>query len=361
MRREFAHDVMAALVSGDDVAQGCTTGTPIMLEWGNSSQEVTTLAGYVHHTEPMAAFGKANMVKIVLIGASYILKQPQQQAWQLSTIPAVIRALADSVKFSGDIKPHAQVWPMLTQGGKPTWDFMVSLAKQIGWFLYANSTDIQFHPYLDDIGGARTSALSFSAKSATPSIKDFRAVSGEQTPDGGAKADRQLAGIDIRSGTLFQAADDGTTTLLDTVAYEFQQPSFRLYDESPASTYGEAVAVLDGATQANRWHIQAQAEVTGSARLVPGTLVALEGISRRQDGYWYVQSAEHSSGKDDYVTHLLLGRDSDWDQYVRPDPRRRKVVRQRLDPFGTLTTAVPPAKLINNLWRAAYSPRPNSG
>jgi phage protein D len=362
-RREFAHDVIAAVITGEDAKKGYQTGTPIKVEYGQRNGDNKMLCGYVHHTEPLSSTVKNPVMKLVCIGASYVFKEPRQAAWSAQSVSDVVRELTDSVRFSGYIKSHDQFWPTLAQQGKPTWDFMVSLAHRVGWFLYADNTDLQFHPYLDDFVAALNAAQQFSPDDGRRKLITFHAISGDTTPEGGAKANRQLAGVDPRLGTLFSAQDDGSSLVLDRIADVFREPRFRLYEMATvAGSYGEATALLSGATAANRWHAQAKAEVTGNSRLAPGMLVAFDGINRRHDGYWYVQAVEHSAAeKSEYTAHLTLGRDSDWDQLTRPDPHRRKVVRQRHDPFGVLTTEVPPVSLINNLWRAAFSPRPQSG
>lgn len=354
IQQACAHDVIAAVIKGgDDESRVYETGMPLSVQWGYQNGEVKTAYGYAHHTEPImgkGGLGQAQTLKFVAIGASYVLKQPAQNIWVGRTVSSVVQEIADGVLFSTQIGDHPQVWNNLSQDGKPSWDFLASLASKLGWLLYADNTDLHFHEYLPDFQGMRDNAVLFGAGRnpvGPGSVITFHAIRGETVPGAGIKGGRRLGGVDPRSGDVFTLEDDGEVWPGGVMGAKTQAPLFLQYEDMAAGSLDEARSQIDGATQANRWYIQAKAEVTGTPRIRPGVLAAFDGLGKRHDGYWYVQAVEHEIIGGRYRMYLDLGRDSEWDQYLRPDPRARRSITGAQN-------VVPDTILTNGVWRAAH-------
>jgi hypothetical protein len=363
LQREFSHDVISIVLDNlDDDATVFQTGIPVEVRWGVESAEVSTINGYVHHTEPISVqgIGRVTKLKLVCIGASFVMNQPARRVWQKRTASSIVRALADSQKFSGHIQEHKQVWESLTQDGSD-WNFLVSLAQRIGWTFYVDNTDVYFRQPLYNLPLQLETAPYFvstgpqNPATGVNNVQTFHVVSGETTPDGGQKAVRYMAGVDPRSGDQYSMSV--VPAFGDQLGSESTVPVFDNYESEPMVNYGEAAANLVGTALANRWHIQAKLEANGNARVRPGMLIALIGVGQRHSGYWYVQGIEHDLSVRGYTLHATLGRDSEFNRFGKPRTRARSVIPPRTTPYGTIIGETPPAIFVGNRWRAAYSPR----
>jgi hypothetical protein len=364
IQREFCHEVCSVLIETEtDAASRYDTKTPISIDWGLSGK-VSTFYGYVHHSQPIAVAGQRaeNKLKLICVGATYPLDDEAQRVWRNVTVSQVAREILDDVKLSGHVADHPQGWSTLSQAGESSWNYLASLAQKVGWTMAPVNTDVHFHDPLWNIMRMKQTAAQYTFGSKIPEqqILVFSPVSGETTPGFGAKANRTIYGIDPMSVKPFATTVGGINAY--GLGDVYADPVVSSFSSASAAGVAEAGSILVGEAKKNRWYIQARAEVSGSTRLRPGVLVSIDGINPRHNGYWYVLAVEHEVTGDGMTDHLVLGRDSEWDQNFRPDPRGRRVLSPRLDPYGQQQVTVPPTLLVNKVWRAAFSPRPfNAG
>ena len=363
LQQEYGHDVVSMVSYRDDNAPNrYSTGTPLTISWGLTNYRVEVFTGYVHHSEPIMLPGgqpaDRQMVKVVCVGASWLMKEQHRRIFNGRTIPSVIKEVLDGYRLSGQVTDDTRVWDSLAQAGESDWEFICALAKRLGWAVYPNNTDVAFRDRRVSPQTSRRTAKAFTAPGVgQPSggmgqIITFQAIDGETTPDGGQKANRVLFGMDAMQGTSFVVTQDQPEP---TLAWSSPDPVFLEFQNDTARDYAEASALVAGKTDVNRMYIQAKVEVQGEPAVRPGDVVCLLGMGAKNSGYWYVQSAEHELGVGSYTTHLTLGRDSRWDTGQRPDHRRRRIVRPRYAPYGEVFSEIPASNLINGTWRAAYS------
>lgn len=365
-QREFSHDLVIAHVPVVQAGpKSYETGTPVDIRWGTTLTSSTNrFYGYVHHTEPVytrgGAAGRTQTLKLVCIGCSYRLKQPQQQVWHSRTVSSVVRELANSVKFSGDIQDHPEVWESLSNPGRSNWSFLVAQAQRVGYTFYTSNTELFFHDRISRFRRLQRSAPVFTAfqpETTGDSVYSFHPVVGETTPDGGDQTVRVLQGVDPRFAQWVGQVDRVGTNRQDQIARTSMAPDFLSYEtDSVANNLGVAGSLLEGLAAKNRWHYVAKAEVTGVSTVRQGSPVFFDGLGPRDSGYWYVEGVEHVLHNNDYRMHLDLGRDSSFVTRQRPDAGvGRRVVRQRFDPFGTKAAVLPPTELVGGLWRSAWN------
>lgn len=365
-QQENNHDVVS-LVSylDDNTPNRYRAGVPVSVSWGALNRRVTTFQGYVHHTEPMVsptgAKAYRNVVKIVCVGATYLMKNKHRRSWEQRTVPSVLAEIFDGYKMSLQTEQHNKIWDVLVQSGESDWEFVCGLAHRIGWAIYPDNTDVMAQNRRVDLRAAKnTTSVFIAAPPTSPtgglnSILTFQAIDGETTPDGGQKANRISEGIDPWQGTYFTAAEGTSQPVLGWVSPD---ALFTEYSTDVARSYGEAATRLAGEAEDHRLYIQAKAEVVGDAYVRPGRAVSLGGLGAKSNGLWYVQAVEHEVDQGTYVMHLTLGRDARWDTGFRPNAQRRRVVQPRTDAYGTPLAVTPPTVLVAGVWRAAYSTVP---
>ena len=140
-----------------------SAGSPIHIKfYGTTSSR--DFYGYVHHVTPNKTPGK-NFVEIVALSASMVMKQPAQKIWTNITADQVIKKIAAKHNFLSKTVPHPRVYPQIAQTGHTDWEFMVRLAKQSGYSLRTENTELYFQPILEEYTNYRSEARKFVQRS----------------------------------------------------------------------------------------------------------------------------------------------------------------------------------------------------
>ena len=313
-------------------------GIPVDVVYQEPNSE-RTFYGYVHHLEPVKTPG-ANHVKVILIGASYILKQASQRIYTNTTASAVIKEIAERNEFSYSVIDHPRVYPQIAQAGISDWLLMVRLAKQCGYSLRTENTSIYFEPLTEDFTTYKFQASIFEMRNANDpegsTLYSFNPIIGETLHwEDGSKSATAVSGIDLTTGTNTNFAvtrQDRDVTIRENRTEEFFdrfQTNIVALDYASASYESESADVL------TMFPYRATAEVLGNASLRPGMPIYLAGVGESYEGYWIILETEHIIENLQYTTKLILGIDSlgrgnRWKDgttlLVRPTPEVRKIV-----------------------------------
>jgi len=314
--------------------------------------------GYVHHIKPERTPGK-DFVEAVLIGASFPLKATSQKVYKNVTADQVVREIAKKHGFACYAVPHPRVYPQLAQAGLTDWQLMVKLAKQSGYTLRTQNTEIYFQPVLDDYTRYRSEAPRFKMGVTSSidgtSIYSFNPSIGETIEyDDAKKAAIAVSGLDPLSSEM--------------VSYTTQKPNKKtrskqrkeIFDNYSTSVVAPDIKIAkfeaDAAESLNAFPYRAKLEVIGDPSLRPDMPIYLEGLGETYSGYWTILSTEHTIVEEElnrhrYTTVLEVGTDSlgqavDWTDNKRilsPDymPTRTIV------PSVKQTKVVPKSQLVN--------------
>jgi hypothetical protein len=325
--------------------------------------------GYVHHVNPTKTPGK-NFSEVVVIGASMVMKAPSQKVWVNKTADQVIKEIAAKHGFLAVTVPHPRVYPQISQTGHTDWEFMVRLAKQSGYSLRAENTEIYFQPHLDEYTKYRSQAPKFIQRPQEhvdgSTLYSFHPTIGESLnfEDGTFKSAVAVSGVDRYATTRVSSTQqkrNNSTRLTSQVEF-FDRYDTHVVAPDPITAKHEAIAADDNNTFAYR----ATAVVLGEPDLRPDMPVYLDGIGGEHSGYWTILGTEHSIMETErniqtYTTTLHLGADSlgsaktwvDNQNVKQPDyaPKRTIIpnVRQtNYIPQSTLiTTSVHPSPQVN--------------
>lgn len=312
MQREFRHDMARVRVNREQPAfPDYRSNTPVELTYGREGA-VETFYGYVHHVEPYVE-RNIEYLTVVCIGTGYPLKQRRQQMYRDVTITDVVRTVAARHKLDADIEPHTQQHSVIVQSGESDWELLVRLAKQIGYVVYINGTQIRFHTRTRDLKGARNEAPRFKysppEQTDQGEVRRFASRIGETLPMAGRRADRRAYGVDPRTATIIEVRNNGELT--DVLGVETADPYFDYYEQGLViHSPGDGEAELDGITEDNRFHISATAEVKGDVRVRQAMPVYFDQLPEDYGGYWFVHGVTHTIGNNEYMLDLELGRDS---------------------------------------------------
>ena len=270
--------------------------------------------GYVHHVEPSKTPGSDN-VTVVVIGASYLLKQAHQEVYKNITASDLAISIAKRYNFSYGVTPHPRLYPQIAQSGQSDWQLLVRLAKQCGYSLRAENTELYFKPLDEDFSTYKNEAPRFYMNDANnpegSTIYSFKPIVGETLSfdDSGTKSATAISGISIRDAkTAFAVTKQGGEVSVRTGK---QSEFFDRFDTQTVVTdYASAVYEAEALDMLTRYPYRASVEVLGNTELKPDMPIYLEGLGADYSGYWTIIDTEHIIDNLVYTTKLTVGVDS---------------------------------------------------
>lgn len=271
--------------------------------------------GYVHHVEPTKTPGSDN-VTVVVIGASYVMKQARQEIYKNLTASDIVKSIAQTHNFAYGITDHPRVYPQVAQSGQSDWQLLVRLAKQSGYTLRAENTELYFKPLDEDFANYKQEAPRFYMNDANnpegSTIYSFKPIIGETLgfdDARGTKSATAVSGIDLLN---YESSFSVTRQKTDVSMRQGRLDEFfDRYDSTTVATdYSSAVYEAEAADLLTKYPYRASVEVLGNTALKPDMPVYLEGVGADYSGYWTVLETEHVINNLTYTTKLTVGIDS---------------------------------------------------
>jgi hypothetical protein len=183
------------------------TSVAVQIADGESKRD---FYGYVHHVKLKRTPGN-NFSEVTFIGGSFPMKQRRQTIYKDKTADQVIKSIATTHDFVCYSVPHPRVFPQISQAGLSDWAFMVKLAKQCGYSLRTENTELYFQPILEDYKELRSEARRFTMRSLSnidgSDIYSFEPIISESIAyDGAWKSAVAVSGVDTFSGEVMSVA-----------------------------------------------------------------------------------------------------------------------------------------------------------
>jgi phage protein D len=293
-----------------------SSGSPITFTI-NNGLESKIFTGYIDHVTTQNEPG-TNITEVVAISSSYVFKNESQKIYKGLSADAIVQQIAEKHSFSCYAIPHPRVYTQVSQAGHTDWELCVRLAKQSGYSLRTEGTELYFQPMLYDYTQRRSQASKFTMRGqANPSgstLYSFYPILGENVEyDGDKKAAIVISGVDLNTTTSLSIVNQkrNKNTRFNSKAEFFDKfHTHVVATDSQIANY-EAKAADDRAV----FPYRAVAEVLGNSSLRPDLPVYLDGIGTNYSGYWTILSTEHliveeSRNVFKYTTVLHLGTDS---------------------------------------------------
>lgn len=272
--------------------------------------------GYVHSVTRDQSPSK-NITEVMAVGPSYKMKSPHQRIYKDMSADGIIQQIASEYRFNAYTVAHPRVYPQVSQAGHTDWEFMVRLAKQCGYSLRTQNTEIYMQPVLQDFTLKREEAPRFYMNEANSNrgstIYSFSPLISESIEhDGDRKAAIAVSGTDERSTSILSITQQTRPrkTKVKSKPEFFDKFATNIVATDPMVAKYEAEA----AEQRASFPYRAEARVIGHVGLRPDFPVFLEGIGD-YSGYWVILGTEHvieeqQRGLFLYTTTLHLGTDS---------------------------------------------------
>jgi hypothetical protein len=334
----------------------------VQMQYGWQSVDLEYFYGYVDHIEShydRAVGDNSTLEDVVCLGASYALKDPFSGGWTNAQASSLVQQIATKYYLSSVIETDDTTWPQLAAPGDSAWCFLTQLANKTGYSLACNKTMVRFTSI--DLAVQRywsTMPVFLSRKTSVPfsqqTITKFQSLQGEALGlNGHTKATRTVSGLDIQTGQIVTASDNGSDPV--PLGQNWNYPFFsQQVTGSVVTSQGHAQSVLNGMSQTNRFAYQATATISGLTAVRQGVPIVISGIDSNNDGTWWVQEVTHKIQQASYSMDVSLGRDALGNTGAWPI-QGSSVVYTPSNPFAYTIANAPPTKLVNNRWRAAYA------
>lgn len=317
-QKNYEHEMLSVVFRDWNVEyDAIKPGSPVLVEMKGttSSREFN---GYVHHIEPNHTPGTA-FTEVVMIGASFPLKQATQKVFKDYTADQVCRDIARKHGLSYFGVPHPRIFDQISHTGSTDWQILVRLAKQIGYTLRTQNTELYFEPILEDFKNYRSEASTFIMRSEGhiqgSTLYSFNPIISESISHDGddMKAAHAIQGVDRVGKSPVSVTKKKRNPKTKTLAqYEmFDRFNTNIVAPSPEVAAFEAEAAELRAS----FPYRGMAVVLGEPDLRPNMPVYLNGIGSTYSGYWVILGAQHKIVETErnvykYTTELYIGTDS---------------------------------------------------
>lgn len=292
-------------------------GSPVLAEIrGTTSKRDFT--GYIHHIEPNHSPGN-NFTEVVIIGASFPLKQATQKVFRDYTADQVCRDIAVKHGLAYYGVPHPRIFEQIAHTGSTDWQILVRLAKQIGYTLRTQNTELYFEPILEDFKNYRTEASRFVMRTESnilgSSLYSFKPIISESISFDGddMKAAHAIQGVDRLAKVPV------SITKQKRPAKTKAKSQYEMFDRFNTNIVAPNAQVA--AFEAEAAELRASfpyrgvATVLGEPDLRPNMPVYLDGIGNTYSGFWVILGTQHKIVETErnvftYTTELYVGTDS---------------------------------------------------
>ena len=291
-------------------------GTPVSAKI-TGSISARDFFGYIHHIVPNNSPGK-RFTEVVCIGGSFPMKQASRKVYREHTADMVVGDICRKHNLSFIGIPHPRVFDQVSQAGYTGWQMAVKLAKQIGYTLRAENTEVYFEPVLNDYAKYRLAASKFVMRdTADPrgsTLYSFQPLIGESLEfDGEMKAAVAVSGVDrFAKVPMSQTKQKRNTKTRSKAQDEF----FDRFNSLVVAPNAEIAKYESEAAEARTsFPYRGQATVLGDPSLRPNMPVFLDGLGNTYSGFWTILGTEHVMVETErnvytYTTNLSIGSDS---------------------------------------------------
>jgi hypothetical protein len=317
---ENKHDMLVVTMAGiPPLAVTDYIGAPVSFSLGSSPGRSQTFNGYVSYTEPVThnRDGVVNdspiqLARLYCLGASYVMKEINSKVWDYPTLENVVTEIANRHHFSIDYPKDSYNPVRLVQSMESDWSFLNRVCKAFGYSFNVHGTHIHIWDRLKTSGrlpSFHRATTSNKVQSNQPfSVLNFEATLGRISSS--SNASKSLITVLDNQSNIHTVTSDGTefTPGLSSLNKLFKKPLYY-----SAASLEEGLRTVDSQDKYSPIY-NATMRVLYGAGAVPGGIVDLRGYSSEFDGMWYITEVKHSIKSSNYVTDLLISKDSKFEE-----------------------------------------------
>jgi hypothetical protein len=302
---------------------------PVVLDYGRSPNDVVRWYGYVHHSSVLASnSSKTVTTRYVCIGTSLPLNIQRTRSWKNVSPTSIVRQVGRQNGLRTVISPSSRRLTYWAQSGQSDFKLLQDLAHEVGFRFWVEGTTLYFLDPRVLLLGQKAQNIPVFSKNQQPgvmdTIRELSILAGTMVPrQNGTTGTSSISGLDAKTGRVIKASSASNT---GAAAFLNSITTARAVDN-----YADAQALMEARTLASRGWITMQATLYGTAKIAPGTLVAITGRSLSPDrtGRWMVTGTKHIINRDKsnsgwvFTTTVDAERDQPYAVTFRSDANKR--------------------------------------
>lgn len=309
LEREWAHDTAIITMPFEKKnKKKYAHGAPVVIRYGWQPDDVEHFFGYVHHADRHDEQSNPGHLDIYCIAASYRFRSIRLRSFRQRSVAQIAAQIAKEHRFSILVQGYARIFPSLAQHGRSDWDFLASLAKRIGFTLYAHKTDLVMVKRQIDTTAKRwpTFRLRPAHYNARATCYSLDVKVGDSLPKS-ARQQHIAMGLSDNN-TVVRAVAKPVTTGSGTT--ELPDPAWWKRSEWPVHDVRTAQQTVQGEAAGRSFAVRAEAALSGNTKVHQGSTVRIVAADSDSDGLWWVSQVEHRITRKDYRLQTILERDA---------------------------------------------------
>jgi len=308
----FAHESMTVELRTPELSlSDLQEGTPVKATITVNSSSLK-FVGYIHHL--VGSFDRqSSTTTMVCIGATFPMKNRSQKVWKNLTATSIARSICEANKMAYNIPPHPRVFDQLSQAGKSDWEFLVYLARRVGYSLWPSGTSVFMAPrtqiWAEESSNAPVFTMETAGSPRIGTLIEFKPIVGEFMPtDDWISAKPFVQGMDPWSDSVLKQGKTKAKKILRTKAPD---ESFSwIGSKVVVNTASDAAFEADAYAERNGYPLRARIKVYGDPSLGPNSPVWLSNIPEEYEGFWLVDKISHVVSGSNYFVEAEVVSDS---------------------------------------------------
>jgi hypothetical protein len=349
---EYMHDAFIFQMIWPDVrALSSSSGWLVQMRWGAGTQQ-NTFYGYVQSASLVETRqggpGQARITEFVCLGATSIMQSGSQRSFAGMSADNVAKSLLKPYRLALVADAHPFLWNQLVQVRETDWQFLVTLAKKVGYILTSDKVTVFFSDPFKIVQnlGYVVSIYAIDSTTMNPSL-----VFGRVTV--GAKANvPEFTNTVVRDldpmGTVVQGSGLYDQRLSYLGANPVVPTTERFDGGMTAMDAKHAQVIAASGNRPEKWPLQTSAFCKGNGWIRPGVIASLHVGANDIAGMWVTREAVHHLQRDSYTMDVKLARDATTNS---PYPTPTILSGDRSGPLNGVAQSV----VVNDHWTSVWS------
>lgn len=323
------HDLLEVTVDQPLHLPNATTGAPMSLRYGGRE-----FNGYVHSvsTPPREDRDRPPTAKVTCVGATMVLKEPQQSVVSSSTVTRAVRQALRAYRLAGVVLDDDGTLRDYSHPGSSTWEFLVATAARAGMVIAPRDTSVLV---------CRPQALMRRQGNLAPVVRDHDSKTSivtrtTQGPESGYVQRRGLAVTD--DGAIVGASESPVAARMGPSPYTSKIVAPR---SSTVTQFRDELAAMNTAEGNLPYEARITSQNLDVRALDP---IYVESNDPHARGLWIAYRVEnqHRSA----ITNTTITARRSFDKDLGFLPNRILPSREAVE--------YPPSRLRNTRWEAAW-------
>lgn len=328
IQKQYKHDLLLLEFSSESTTwfESLKTGVPVKFAW---TQDTTTKywIGYVSSVSKVNAPQRTNVMTVMCVGSTFVLKERVTRVFSNSTVPDAVAKIATEFGFTVKVDQHPQVFEQLAITGNSYWEWICEQARRIGYGIVVDGMNMFFRPIdkLINMGFSNAPVLSlgnagapFNTNFMDRTLDEFKVIQGDNVEtENNYRTVKNVGGIDPLTGQVLLSSSS-PDKVGDALRSSISPVLFSEYRTD--RVINDAIAALEAAkaaAQLSRFTIPASIKAQGDPRIRPFGPTYIAGTGNLTDGFWIVKEATHMFHKiGDYILHMTVATDGIGDAVV---------------------------------------------